>query len=143
MFRSTNVPFDQCSIRPMFLRRKCIRRKCFRRKCRIPFIQYALFWLKIKFNENSIILHIINLKLINFQRNCNQFLCAQRDFSTGCMEFLQRVRSHTHFSVCSTQRKNACLKTRDRNKTKTHVSESGRTTSRTFSFYTRLLTVEA
>ena len=30
---STNVPFDQCSIRPMFLRRKCIRRKCIRRKC--------------------------------------------------------------------------------------------------------------
>ena len=32
MFRSTNVPFDQCSIRPMFLRRKCIRRNCLRRK---------------------------------------------------------------------------------------------------------------
>ena len=46
MFHSTNVPFDQSLIRPMFLRRKCIRRKCirrkcfrrkcFRRKCRIP-----------------------------------------------------------------------------------------------------------
>ena len=26
MFHSTNVPFNECSVRPMFLRRKCIRR---------------------------------------------------------------------------------------------------------------------
>ena len=38
MFHSTNVPFDQCTIRPMFLRRKCIRRKCLQRKYPNPLL---------------------------------------------------------------------------------------------------------